>query len=245
MPATSACVPSPPATPSRSAPVLTAARVSAATSTWPGPSMSATSAPNAAAFVCRSSLVTLPPPDRGFMIIHGRRGGGVDRSGMPVRAARLLRAARPDATDAAARTRTTTMSATRSRYRKIATTVTGAPRASSAASQRITPRLLRNHHRPARATARPTTPTTRIPMLWAPPTSSATTAANANRKASRASQRCATPTRSDPSTSVIVHSCPVRVARRGGWQIPRRSPRGTRRPRRRPSGRSAWGRSTG
>ena len=75
-PATRAWVPSPPATPSRSAPRATASRATAATSTGSGPSIRNTSAPRLSALRFRSNLPTFPPPDFGFMIRNGCAAGG-------------------------------------------------------------------------------------------------------------------------------------------------------------------------
>src|SRR5262249_12868499 len=54
-----------------------------ATSTWPGPSSSTTSAPSFSAFSFSPNLATFPPPDRGFMIRNARVGGETSRTGIP------------------------------------------------------------------------------------------------------------------------------------------------------------------
>jgi transposase len=67
----------------------------AATSTVPGPSSSATSAPSASARSFRPNLPTFPPPDRGFMIKNACWGGGTSRLGIPASPAPAASARRP------------------------------------------------------------------------------------------------------------------------------------------------------
>ena len=98
IPATSAWVPSPPATPSRSAPSAMAWRASAPTSMISGPSSRATVAPRASALSLSPNRVTFPPPERGFMIRYGRLGGGASCSRIRSGAGSRPSAARPTAT---------------------------------------------------------------------------------------------------------------------------------------------------
>ena len=190
MPATRAWVPSPPATPSRSAPPSTACRASAATSTIPGPSSRDTWAPSAVALSLSPNFATFPPPDLGFMITNGCRGVAAACSRGLSGKAPLLSAARPAAT---ATTASTTLSATS--HNSPATTYTtitntGAATSTASASQRRMPRLARNHHAAAQAMASPAKPRSSAVMLRrAPDTRSTTTAAAAAANASRASQR--------------------------------------------------------
>jgi hypothetical protein len=139
IPATSAWVPSPPATPSRSAPPATACRASAATSTVPGPSSSATSAPSASALSFSPNLATFPPPDRGFMIKNARCGGGTSLPGLLGFPAAGASARRP--APAASTINATATSATHSRpcRAKITSTVTGARTTTAKATHRSTP----------------------------------------------------------------------------------------------------------
>ena len=163
-PATSACVPSPPATPSRSAPPATAVRASSATST-PGASSSATSAPSSRALRTRSNLPTLPPPDFGFMIRNGWRGGGVEYSVGAWSATSSSNAAREAAADAAHRAASTTTTQSRPARTKPTSMRTGAATRSTPARTRATPRWVRNHQAPTRTAATAATATSTRPRL--------------------------------------------------------------------------------
>ena len=190
IPATSAWVPSPPATPSRSAPRSAACRASAATSTNPGPSSRATSAPSAVALSLSPNFPTLPPPDLGFMITNGCRCRAAAYSGGPADAGPLLSAARPAAAAAAASTNASTTSHTSPATTYTTMMNTGAATRTTHASQRTMPRLARNHQAAAQPTARPAKPRSSAVMLFSPPGSRSTaTAATAAANASLASQR--------------------------------------------------------
>ena len=146
--------------------------------------------------------VTFPPPERGFMIRYGRRGGAtscsVGRSGIASPAS----AARPAAT--ATTTSPTATSTTHNSPRPTYSTSTsnGAATATAAASQRTRPLLASAHHSPAAATANPTTPVRATARLALNPTATngTSTAATTATTANRASHRCPTPTPPDAST---------------------------------------------
>ena len=152
-PATRACVPSPPATPSRSAPRATAWRATWATSTGSGPPIRNTSAPSSSAFRFRSNFSTFPPPDFGFMIRYGCRAGGSagcsgirQSAGSPASAPRAV-------TPASSHTAADTI-ATHSTPRNAKTTITatGARTNTTSDSQRTIPRRDKNKNAAARLT---------------------------------------------------------------------------------------------
>ncbi len=157
----------------------------------PGPSSTATSAPSARARSTSPNRSTFPPPDRGFMIRNGRRGGGVSYSRGPSPGA--ASAARPIASAATATSGVTTAIQRSPRPAYRTATVTGAATATMPATTRTTPRWVRNHHPAASVSPAPTMPTMIIATLSRGPaaTSGSTTATAASRNASRASQRCA------------------------------------------------------
>jgi hypothetical protein len=190
-PATVACVPSPPATPSRSAPFATAWRATSATFTRSGPLMRKTSAPSSSALRLRSNLPTLPPPDRGFMIRNGRVAmdagwnSGIRQSAALGASATL--AASPASSHAAA-----DAAATQSRFANAnaMSAAIGDAMSRPRASQRRRPRPARNQKPAARLTAALATPMASIAMLASPPSTARTaTAAAARRKLRRASHR--------------------------------------------------------
>ena len=190
MPATRAWVPSPPATPSRSAPMSTACLASAATSMIPGPSRRETSAPSAVALSLSPNFATFPPPDLGFMITNGCAGGGAACSRGLSGERPPRSAARPAATATAARTTLSATSHSRPATAYTTITTTGAATSTASASQRTRPRWARNHHAAAQAIASPARPTTSaVTLRRAPASTSTTTAAAAAANASRASQR--------------------------------------------------------
>ena len=98
-PATSAWVPSPPATPSRSAPLATARLRKLDNVDGARPLQQRHFRPQMPrALAGSANLGTFPPPDRGFMITNGRAGGGVSYSVIPAGGAARASAARPAAT---------------------------------------------------------------------------------------------------------------------------------------------------
>ena len=190
IPATSACVPSPPATPSRSAPSATACWASAATSTIPGPSSSATVAPSASAFSFSPNFATFPPPDLGFMITNARLGGWTSRVGMPVTSAdgaSARRAAPTASTMSAIDTSATQMRLCRANTTKMAI---GVAITTAAAIHLSTPRRARNSYAPPSIRHAPIAPMTTMARLAssAKPIRTAA-AAIISAKADRASQR--------------------------------------------------------
>ena len=190
MPATSAWVPSPPATPSRSAPSATAWRARAATSTVPGPCSSATWAPSCSALSFSPNLVTFPPPDLGFMIRNGRRGRAAGRAGMAASGPPVLSAAL--AVPAASTISATATMATHSRLARVNATrmSTGAATTRASAIHRRTPRLARNQYPPARTAHTPIAANAISVRLCHPATASTSaTAASIRANEARASQR--------------------------------------------------------
>ena len=190
IPATSACVPSPPATPSRSAPSATALRARAATSTWPGPSSSATSAPSASAFSLSPNFATFPPPDLGFMIRNARWGGGTSRAGIPGSAATGVSASRPAAMASATSTSDATPTQMTWFRAKTTSTAIGTRITTPNASHRTSPRRARNQYPFASTRHAPTAPMATMPRLASPAKAIMTAAAaRISANAARASQR--------------------------------------------------------
>lgn len=188
-PATRACVPSPPATPSRSAPPRTACRASSATSCRRSGSSTTTSAPRARARSARWNFSTFPPPERGFMIRNGCRARPTDRSGMPG-AVSSTRAALPAETATAHRASetSTTHSSPAVAYR--IRTPSGAATTRIAASPLIQPVWVSIHHPPAAVSTSPAHPTPMSTTLPSPAkTTSTTSAAVPAARATRAVQR--------------------------------------------------------
>lgn len=209
-------MPSPPATPSRSAPSATALRASAAGSGSLSRSSRITLAPSASARSTRPCSPTLPPPDRGFMISTGLRGGRTERDLLP-RGARSRRSALRALASAA----THSPSATAANGHRPETaystrTATGAANASRAPHTRAMPRCATAHHRPAPARAMPTRPSNSS-SHWPAATTAATTPARQSR-ASRA-RLCASrrePSGTASSFALVAFMIP-RAVRCGAW----------------------------
>ena len=219
--ATSAWVPSPPATPNRSAPPATAWRANAPTSTGPGPSNSTTCAPRASALSLSPNRPTFPPPDRGFMIRYGLLGGGASCSRIRSGATSPANAARPTTTAKISSPTATTTTHNSPRLVYSTSTTSGAATATPTASQRTRPLWVNAHHTPAAATATPTTPATVTATLARNPiaTSGTNTAATTATTANRASHRWATlarpgvccPVATIPITPVLQQPTPPRA----------------------------------
>ena len=139
----------------------------------------------------RSNRPTFPPPDFGFMIRNGWRGGGVEYSVGAWSATSSSNAAREAAADAAHRAASTTTTQSRPARTKPTSMRTGAATRSTPARTRATPRWVRNHQAPTRTAATAATATSTRPRLPRIPAaaSGSTTAPTASSSASRESHR--------------------------------------------------------
>jgi hypothetical protein len=163
-------------------------------------------APRASALSLSPNLVTFPPPERGFMIRYGRRGGGTScsriRSGMASR----RNAARPAATATASSPTATSTTHNSPRPTYSTSTTSGASTTTATANQRTRPLWVSAHHTPAAARARPTTPVRVTARLALKPIASkgTSTAATTAPSAPRASQRWATLARPGACCAIVT-----------------------------------------